>query len=118
MGDIENIRDWRGKDVLDGSGAKIGTVEDVYFDSETDEPRFLCVRAGRLRHHTVLVPVAGVTASPEHLTVAVSKKVTKDAPTTDSGGDLSTGYEEQLFGYYGLEYHVGQTPGGRRLVRR
>ena len=118
MGNIENIRDWRGKDVLDGSGEKIGTVEDVYFDSETDEPRFLRVRAGRLRHRTVLVPTAGVTASPEQLTAAVSKKVLKDAPTLDPGGDLSTAYEEQLFGYYGLEYHVGRTPGGRRLVRR
>ena len=118
MGDVENIRDWRGKDVLDGSGEKIGTVEDVYFDSETDEPRFLCVRAGKLRHHTILIPSAGVTASPEHLTVTVSKDVAKDAPTVEPGADLSAEYEERLFGYYGLEYHVGQTPGGRRLVRR
>jgi len=118
MSDIENLRDWRGKDVLDGSGEKIGTVEDVYFDIETDEPRFLRIRAGRLRHHTLLVPAAGVTASPEHLTAAVSKKVAKDAPTMDPGGDLSAGYEEQLFRYYGLEYHIGRTPSGRRLVRR
>jgi sporulation protein YlmC with PRC-barrel domain len=118
LGDIENLRDWRGKDVLDGSGEKIGTVEDVYFDSETDEPRFLRVTAGRLRHHTVLVPTAGVTASPEHLTVAVSKEIAKGAPTVEPGGELSAEFEEQLFKYYGLEYHVGRTPGGRRLVRR
>lgn len=118
MGDIENLRDWQGKDVLDGSGEKIGSVEDVYFDSETDEPLFLRVTAGMLRHHIVLVPAAGVTASPDHLAVAVSKKVAKGAPTAEPGGELSPEFEERLFAYYGLEYHIGRTPGGRRLVRR
>jgi uncharacterized protein YrrD len=118
LGDVENLRDWRGRNVLDGNGEKIGTLEDVYFDSESDEPRFLSVSAGRLRHHTILVTAAGVTASPDHLTVAVTKDVAKDAPTMESDSDLSAEYEERLFRYYGLEYHVGQTPGGRRLVRR
>jgi uncharacterized protein YrrD len=118
MGGIENLREWQGKDVLDESGDKIGSVEDVYFDSETDEPLFLRVTAGTLRHHTVLVPAAGVTATPEHLTAAVAKKVAKGAPTIESKAELSAEFEERLFGYYGLEYHVGHTPGGRRLVRR
>jgi sporulation protein YlmC with PRC-barrel domain len=38
MSEIENIRDWRGKEVLDSDGERIGDVEDVYFDIETDEP--------------------------------------------------------------------------------
>ena len=118
MAEIENIRDWQGKDVLDPVGEKIGTIEDVYFDIDTDEPRFLCVKAGWLRHRVVLVPAAGVAASPDHLTVVVTKNVAEEAPAMDPGGELSAEVEERLFGYYALEYHPAQTPGGRRLVRR
>jgi hypothetical protein len=118
MAEVENIRDWQGKDVLDSGGRKIGTVEDVYFDIESDEARFLCVKAGWLRHRVVLVPVAGAAASPDHLTVAVTKDVAKKAPAMEPGGELSTETEEKLFGYYALEYRPAQTPGGRRLVRR
>lgn len=118
MSEIENIRDWQGKDVLDSVGEKIGDVEDVYFDIETDEPRFLCVKAGWLRHRVVLVPVAGVTASPDHLRVAVTKDVAEKAPAMELGGELSAEVEGRLFGYYALDYRPAQTPGGRRLVRR
>jgi sporulation protein YlmC with PRC-barrel domain len=118
MSEIENIRDWRGKEVLDSGGEKVGTVEDVYFDIETDEPQFLCVRAGWLRHRVVLIPVGGVTASPDHLSVAVTKDMAEKAPAMEPGGELSAEFEEKLFAYYGRDYHPAQTPGGRRLVRR
>ena len=118
MSEIENMRDWQGKEVLDSTEAKIGTVEDVYFDIETDEPRFLCVKAGWLRHHVVLIPAAGVTVSPDHLTVSMTRRVAEKAPAMEPGGELSSEFEETLFRYYGLDYHAAQTPGGRRLVRR
>jgi sporulation protein YlmC with PRC-barrel domain len=118
MAEIENIRDWQGKDVLGSDGKKIGTVEDVYFDIETDEPRFLCVKAGWLGHHVILVPSAGVTASPDHLTVTVTKDVAEKAPAMEPDGELSAEVEERLFGYYAIVYQPAQTPGGRRLVRR
>jgi sporulation protein YlmC with PRC-barrel domain len=118
MAEIENIRDWKKKDVRGSDGEKIGTVEDVYFDIETDEPRFLCVKAGWLGHHVVLVPTAGVAASPDHLTVAVTRDVAEKAPAMEPGGELSAEVEERLFGYYAIDYRPAQTPGGRRLVRR
>ncbi len=118
MAEIENIRDWQGKDVLGSDGKKIGSIEDVYFDIETDEPRFLCAKAGWLGRHVVLVPATGVSASPDHLTVSVTRAVADKAPTMDPGGELSAEVEERLFGYYGLDYRAAQTPGGRRLVRR
>ena len=118
MSEIENIRDWQGKDVLDPGGHKIGTVEDVYFDIETDEPRFLCVLAGWFRHRVVLIPATGLTVSPDHLTVAVTKHVAEKAPAMEPGGELSAEVEERLFRYYALDYRPARTPGGRRLIRR
>lgn len=118
MAQVENIRDWQGKDVLDPDGEKIGEVEDVYFDIETDQPRFLCVKAGWPRHRIALIPVSGVTATPDHLTVAVTKDTAKKAPGVEPGGELSADIEKELFGYYALPYRAARTPGGRRLVRR
>jgi sporulation protein YlmC with PRC-barrel domain len=31
--EADDIRDWRGKDVVDVDGSKIGTLEAVYFDA-------------------------------------------------------------------------------------
>jgi hypothetical protein len=118
VSEIENIKDRQGKDVLDPEGETIGEVEDVYFDIETDEPRFLRVKARWPRHRVALIPVAGVTASPEHLTVVVTKDMAKKGPAMEPGGELTADIEEKLFRYYGLDYDRARTPGGRRLVRR
>lgn len=118
MSEIENYRDWNEKDVLDSGGKRIGHLEDVYFDIENDEPRFLRVKAGWLRHHVVLIPVVGLTASPDHLTATITKERAEGAPAMEPGGELSATFEAKLFGYYGYGYQPAKTPGGRRLVRR
>ena len=48
MFEAENIRDWRGHDVVDPDGRKIGELEAVYVDTGTDLPSFGTV-AGRDR---------------------------------------------------------------------
>ena len=77
-----------------------------------------CVKAGWLGHHVVLVPARGVTASPDHLTVTVTKDVAEKAPAMEPDGELSAEVEERLFVYYAIDYRPAQSPGGRRLVRR
>ena len=34
---VENIMEWRGQEVVDPSGDKLGKLEEVYFDGESDE---------------------------------------------------------------------------------
>ncbi len=41
-----NISDWHGKQLVDRDGDKIGKLEDVYVDVETDEPMFGTVKEG------------------------------------------------------------------------
>ncbi len=118
MAIVENIRDWRGKDVLDPDKEKIGKLAEVYFDAETDQAMFLVVRTGHLSHHYVFVPAGGVTTSPDHLTVGVTKEAVKTAPSIEPGGELSDADEAQVFRYYGFDYAPAATPSGRRLVRR
>ena len=40
MFEAENIRDWRGHDVVDTDGHKIGSLEAIYVDTGTDLPSF------------------------------------------------------------------------------
>lgn len=114
----ENIRDWRGQDVVDEAGSKIGTLESVYFDTASDEPAFAAVQIGIVgRHRLTFVPLAGAVVSPSAVKVTVNKKQAKDAPTIETDGELTADEEPGVFSHYGLAYEPGQT-GERRLGRR
>jgi len=114
---IEDIRDWRGHDVIDVDGKKIGELEAVYVDTSTDQPFFATVKIGLpSRHRLVFVPLAEATVGPGHVRVAFAKKQVKDAPSIDTDGELPAGDEEAVFGHYGLSYQA--EPDQRRLGRR
>jgi hypothetical protein len=60
-----NIREWRGHDVVDVQGHKIGELEAVYVDTRTDVPSFGTVKVGMpTRHRLVFVPLDQATVGP------------------------------------------------------
>ena len=75
----ENIGEWHGKDLVDRNGEKIGKLEDVYVDVETDEPMFGTVKEGLIGRHLTFVPLAGITIGPDSLRVPVSRDAVKSA---------------------------------------
>ena len=42
----EDVLSWRGQDMVDADGDKIGTIEEIYLDAETDEPEWAVVTTG------------------------------------------------------------------------
>jgi PRC-barrel domain len=112
------LGDWRGKDVLDRDGEKIGKLEEVYDDTETDVEEFGTVKEGLIGKHLTFVPLANVTASPDYLQVTVSKSLVKEAPNIETDAELSTFDEEGVYRHYGIDYAPPSTPSGRRLGRR
>ena len=114
-----NIAEWHGKDLIDSHGEKIGKLQDVYVDVETDEPMFGTVKEGFIGRHLTFVPLAGVTLGPDHLQVAVSAASVKTAPNIELRGDeLSKADESKLYHHYELNYTPPDTESGRRLARR
>jgi len=114
----ENLRDWRGENVIDPSGSKIGDLEAVYVDTATDEPLFATVKVGIIgRHRLTFVPLTGATVSPSAVRVRYDKKLVADAPAIDTDGELSAADEPAIFAHYELPYQTG-TAGERRLARR
>jgi hypothetical protein len=118
MIEAENIRDWRGHDVVDTDGHKIGDLEAIYVDTGTDLPSFGTVKVGMPgRHRLVFVPLDKATVGTGYLKVARTKNQAKDAPSIDTDGILPAADEEAIFTHYGLTYQPG-AGGERRLARR
>ncbi|HWG61228.1 MAG TPA: PRC-barrel domain-containing protein [Streptosporangiaceae bacterium] len=118
MFEAGNIREWRGHDVVDAGGRKIGELEAVYVDTATDLPSFATVKVGMpTRHRLVFVPLDRATVGPGYLKVAHDKKLVRDAPSIGTDGELPVGEEEAVFKHYGLKYQQGAS-GERRLARR
>jgi uncharacterized protein YrrD len=118
MAHHQNIGEWQGKDLVDCDGEKIGRLQDVYVDVETDEPMFGTVKEGLIGRHLTFVPLAGITIGPDNLKVAVSSEQVKSAPNIELHGDeLSKADESTLYHHYQLNYIPPDTERGRRLAR-
>ena len=118
MFEAANIREWRGNDVVDAQGHKIGQLEAVYVDTASDLPSFGTVIVGMpTRHRLVFVPIDHATVGPGYVKVPYDKRQVKDAPAIGTDGELPAGDEEAVFKHYGLAYEPG-AGGERRLARR
>ena len=105
-----------GDEVRDSAGGRVGQLQDIYFDAETDEPAFLLVKTGRFGGKLVFVPVDGVRPGRAYLQVNRPKSALDGAPFMPSSGELVQEHEANIYSYYGLPYTP--TASGRRLVRR
>jgi hypothetical protein len=114
---IEDLADWRGQDVFDENSEKLGKLDDVLYDGESDDPAFGAVRSGTLSKHLTFVPLLGATAGREYLRVRMSKSAFKDAPSFAPDVQLTLEDEEKIYGFFGLDY-APTAQGGRRLAKR
>ncbi|MEU0968358.1 PRC-barrel domain-containing protein [Streptomyces sp. NPDC005917] len=118
MFEAGDIREWRGHDVVDATGHKVGLLESVYVDTATDQPFYATVTVGLpTRRRLVFVPLANSTVGPGYLKVAYDKDTVKKAPAIDTDGELPAAEEPAVFAHYGLDYTPG-AGGERRLARR
>lgn len=114
-----NVAEWHGKMLVDRDGERIGKLQDVYVDVETDEPQFATVKEGFIGRHLTFVPLGGIKVGPEALQVAVAREQIKSAPDIEQHGEeLSQADESTLYHHYELNYTPPNTESGRRLARR
>ena len=114
---VENIADWRGQEVVDPNGEKLGKLEEIYFDGETDEPVFAAVKSGLVSKSLTLVPLRGRASAATTCASTARKAVFKKAPSFDTDVELTLDDEAATYRHYSLDY----TPAGegaRRLAKR
>jgi sporulation protein YlmC with PRC-barrel domain len=114
-----NASEWHGKTLIDSAGEKIGKLQDVYVDVETDEPQFATVKEGFIGRHLTFVPMGGAQIGPDDLRVQVTKEQVRSAPDIEMHGEeLTQADESALYHHFEMNYTPIETESGRRLARR
>jgi hypothetical protein len=102
---VEDIKQWRGQDVIDPGAKKLGRLVEILYDTQTDTPAFAVVRSGHMGgRHDTLVPLNGALVGQDYLRVSVEKGAFKDAPSFDPESELSAEDEARAYDYYGVAY--------------
>jgi uncharacterized protein (TIGR02271 family) len=97
---------------LDNDGDKIGNIDEIYLDAETNEPEWAVVSTGLFGNKQSFVPIGDASASGDGVRVPFEKAQVKDAPRIDPDGRLSQEEERQLYQHYGRDYAEFSGPGG------
>jgi sporulation protein YlmC with PRC-barrel domain len=87
-------QDWRGRELVDSDGKKVGTVEELYYDADTTRPEWAAVRTGLLGTKLSFVPITQVAPHGAQLRVPLENERIKDAPRIDPEGELPQVSEE------------------------
>ncbi len=93
-----------GQTVTGAQGEKLGKIDEVYFDNETNRPEWAGVKTGMFGGQVSLVPLATAEQTEKGLQVPFDKAQVKDAPHHDPGQELSAEAEAELFRHYGVPY--------------
>ena len=107
--DIDTAMAWRGRTVRDQDGTELGTLRELYLDSQTSRPAWAGVKRGRLRTTETIVPLAGVSELDDDLVVPFDRDRFDDAPDIDPDVELTEEQERALHEHYG---HGWSEPSG------
>jgi uncharacterized protein (TIGR02271 family) len=120
MPDIDTIRTWQGRTLVDRDGGRIGTIDAIYLDDQTGQPEWALVNTGLFGTTSSFVPLAQATKTGEDVVVPYDKQLVKGAPRVDPDGHLSEAEERQLWRHYGLDYDrtTRRRPTGRDTLRQ
>ena len=112
MTNLQETLTWRGHEIADREGDKIGTIEEIYLDSQTDEPEWALVNTGMFGTKSSFVPLQEAQDDGGELRVPYETAQVKDAPNMDPDGELSQSDESALYAHYGLDYSETRSDSG------
>jgi len=108
----EDLLAKRGQDLFDRDGDKLGAIEEIYVDNESDQPEWALVNTGLFGTKSTFVPLRDATDEGGTLRVPYEKAQVKDAPKAEPDGRLSQDEEAELYRHYGLEYSDARSDSG------
>jgi len=108
MATTDQIMSWRGRELYDRDGDKIGKIDEVYLDTTTNRPEWALVNTGLFGTKSTFVPLRDAETTGDEVRVAHTKSHVKDAPGIDPDGRLSESEEAELYRHYDLDYPAGE----------
>src|SRR3954452_10051431 len=112
MASSQELLSYRGQDLLDQNGDKIGKIDEIYEDTDTGAPEWALVNTGLFGTKSTFVPLRDVQMSGDELRVPFEKAHVKDAPNIDQDGALSREDEQRLYQHYGMDWSTSQSGSG------
>ena len=70
----QHVTEWRGQELLDNDGDKIGTIEEIYLDTDTDRPEWALVKTGLFGGKGTFVPLQQANPTPARRASAVREE--------------------------------------------
>ncbi|MBE2314600.1 PRC and DUF2382 domain-containing protein [Solirubrobacter sp. CPCC 204708] len=112
-----DVLSWRGQTLIDAHDEKIGKIEEIYLDADTNEPEWALVTTGMFGNKQSFVPIQGATdgADGNGIRVPFEKATVKDAPKIEPDGALSPQEEDALYRHYGRD-EAGSSRQGQPLA--
>jgi uncharacterized protein (TIGR02271 family) len=104
MTQVTEAYEWRGREVVDANGSKIGSLEEIYLDTDSGQPEWATVNTGMFGLKQSFIPLAEAEPARGKVVVPYSKDQIKDAPSIDPDGELTAEEEAGLYTHYGVAY--------------
>jgi len=106
------VLEWRGQTMVGSGGDKIGKIEEIYLDQETEQPEWALVHTGLFGSQSTFVPIADASTDDDKDVVPFDKAHVKDAPKMKADNELSQRDEAALYSHYGMEYTESHSDSG------
>jgi PRC-barrel domain protein len=85
---VEQIHKWRGQEVHDNTGEKIGKLDEVFYDSVSGEAQFISVTSGLLGRKSHLVTLIDAAVGRDYVRVAHSAAQVQAVEFAAADGEL------------------------------
>ena len=112
MPPMNEVLEWRGQTMVGSAGDKIGKIEEIYLDQDTEQPEWALVHTGMFGSKATFVPITDATTQDDKVRVPFEKSQVKDAPKIEPDGELSPQDEAALYSHYGLDYTESRSDSG------
>ena len=107
MPDEDTAGSWRGHELIDRDGEKIGKIDEVFNDRHTEEPGWVAVKTGLLGRAHFIVPIRDASSQGDLVRVPYDKEQVEASPEIDADSDMSDSEERELYEHYGIEHPEG-----------
>jgi uncharacterized protein (TIGR02271 family) len=112
MPEASEVLEWKGRTAVATDGSKLGTIEEIYLDAQTQRPEWALIQTGMFGGKSSFMPLEGVTSDGDDVTAPYTKEQVKDAPQMDPDGELSQSDESALYSHYGIAYDESRSESG------
>ena len=80
MPEATEVLEWRGRTAVGADGQKLGKIEQIYLDAETQRPEWALIHTGMFGGKSSFMPLEGATSDGDQVTDAVQQGAGQGRP--------------------------------------